>query len=73
MTNLSNSNSSMNSYEIPQSLMASLDIEELERRLELSEVDMVEAEAEAAAQGWEVGADCKTNPQGCEGHAKKTW
>lgn len=66
---------------LPQSLAASLDVEELERRLELSEMEMVEyvaTEAEgmeyAAAAGWEVSGSGSTAGGGTGTvTAKKTW
>jgi hypothetical protein len=67
MTKLKQTESSVVKHDIPQFLMASLDIEELERRLELSELDL--SAAEAAGAEWEL--NCKTNPAGCE--AKKKW
>lgn len=77
---------SIDKYDIPQVLAASLDIEELERRLELSEVamevayseaDYAEYEAAMAAGGgdWEVSGGCTVNPQTgqCEVKAKRSW
>jgi hypothetical protein len=53
---------SLDKYELPQSLAASLDIEELERRLELSEMDMMaysatECSGEMTSGPWEESGE----------------
>ena len=57
MSQVNNSAESMVIHNLPRSLAASLDVEELERRLEMSEMlEPTEAEAMeyAVAAGWEV-------------------
>ncbi len=62
------------STNLPDFLVAALDVEELERRLELS---MMSMEALEGSADWELkgGAKCKTNPDSCEAtvEAKKDW
>lgn len=60
-------------HNLPQSLAASLDIEELERRLEL--VTEAEAMEYAESQGWEVSGEVTVGPDGAEVQveASKTW
>ena len=74
MSQVNNSAESMVIHNLPRSLSASLDVEELERRLEMSEmVEPTEAEAMeyAAAAGWEVPVS-ETPPPGYI-PVKKTW